>query len=91
MGLELFFVIFGLIAGIIAIITSRFFGNLTISVWTDMRNSATHTFGNKLWIRIWFWWTTKSLHPKVVIWFIRICGVLVVGSSLFILIWVFGN
>jgi hypothetical protein len=36
MGLALALLIYGVIMGIIVIITSKFFGNLIIQVWTDM-------------------------------------------------------
>ena len=92
MVLELFLVIYGIVVGIIVIITSRFFGNLIIKVRTDMRSPATDTFGNKGWIKIWFssWWTLMIwFRPKFFIWGLRIFGIITVSGCVFILIWVY--
>ncbi len=88
MGLEIVLPIFGVLVGLTAILTSRFFGNLTLTVWINLRDAAIDTFGDKLWVKAWYWWPIR-FGQNYFTWLIRVCGAAIVLVALFILVWVY--
>ena len=92
MGLEIALPVFGVLVGLTAILTSRFFGNLTLTVWTNPRDVAIDTFGDKLWVKAWYWLPIR-LGQKYFTWLIRVCGAAIVFGCLFNLVgfYILGN